>query len=67
MPLFDFTCRSCGARFEELMRGSDRDEDVECKACGAREAERLLSAPAAVGGAAAGGGGGGCSPRGGFT
>jgi putative FmdB family regulatory protein len=39
MPLYDFRCRECGERFEELV--SERDRPV-CPACGASEPERLL-------------------------
>jgi putative FmdB family regulatory protein len=40
MPIYDFKCRSCGDQFEELVRG---DEAPACPACGAADAERLLS------------------------
>ena len=70
MPLFDFECRTCGRRFETLLRRTDRDEDVSCPDCGRHDAKRLLSAPAAHAGSADGafraGGGGGCGSSG-FT
>jgi putative FmdB family regulatory protein len=69
MPLFDFECRTCGTRFERLVRSTDRDEDQVCPVCGKTDAKRLLSAPAAL--AADGGGrapsGGGCGGFGRFT
>lgn len=70
MPLFDFECRSCGKRFERLVRATDRDDAIDCPACGKTDAQRLLSAPAPIasdsGVRFTGGGGGGCG-RSGFT
>lgn len=40
MPLFDFACRACGHRFEDLVRG---DEPVTCPRCSATGPERLPS------------------------
>ncbi len=39
MPLYDFRCRRCDERFEELARA---DEVPACPACGAPDPERLL-------------------------
>src|SRR4030081_1699231 len=39
MPLYDFRCRGCGERFEELAAPGDLPA---CPACGAPEPERLL-------------------------
>ena len=45
MPIYEFSCRSCGHRFEELVGshvGLDA-ADVSCPECGAVDVERLLS------------------------
>ena len=45
MPIYEFACRSCGHRFEELVGshvGLDA-ADVSCPECGAVDTERLLS------------------------
>ena len=45
MPLYEFVCRSCGHRFEELV-GSHvgvAAAEVSCPSCGAADPERLLS------------------------
>ena len=45
MALYEFACRSCGHRFEELVGshvGLD-ESDVRCPECGAEDPERLLS------------------------
>ncbi len=53
MPLYNFECRHCGHRFEELVSYARRDE-VRCPACGG-EARVMVSSFAV-------GAGGGSSP-----
>lgn len=43
MPLYDFTCRACGATSELLVRGG---ATPACPACGSEALDRLLSLPA---------------------
>ena len=45
MPIYDFQCRQCGHRFEQLVRP---DESPACPACGAAGPERLFPFSAAV-------------------
>ena len=45
VPVYEFECRSCGHRFEELVGshvGVDA-EDVRCPECGETDLERLVS------------------------
>ncbi|CAJ0866107.1 hypothetical protein AMST5_01828 [freshwater sediment metagenome] len=54
MPLYAFRCQTCSHEFETLARF---EETPECPACGAAQAERLLSLiakPAAGGDTGAG-------------
>jgi putative FmdB family regulatory protein len=45
MPIFEFKCRSCGHRFEELVFSSLVDpKKIYCPACGKNESEKLMSA-----------------------
>jgi putative FmdB family regulatory protein len=44
MPIYEYTCKSCGHPFEELVRG---DEQPVCPACGQGDLERQWSVPAA--------------------
>ena len=53
MPIYEYRCRGCDERFEELVRNAD--VVVPCPSCGGREAERLLSVFAGVGGGSAAG------------
>lgn len=43
VPIFDFKCRSCGHRFEQLVR---HDVTPACPACQGVELEQLVSLPA---------------------
>jgi putative FmdB family regulatory protein len=45
MPLFDFQCRACGARFEALVR---EGYEPVCRACGAADLERLAASAFSV-------------------
>jgi putative FmdB family regulatory protein len=45
MPLYDFNCRKCGKKFEELVR---LGETPDCPKCGAANPERLFSMTAGV-------------------
>lgn len=46
MPIHDYRCRACGTAFEALVRAGAQPA---CPGCGAADAERLLSLPAAPG------------------
>jgi putative FmdB family regulatory protein len=49
VPLYEFSCRSCGHRFEELVGSHVGVEEagVRCPDCGAADPERLVSSVAA--------------------
>ncbi len=49
MPIYEYRCRSCGEEFEKLVRLRTREDEVPCKACGEREAERRVSSFSARG------------------
>lgn len=73
MPMYEYRCRDCGRRFEVLQRMGAGAEGVECPACGAENAEKLLSTFAASIAASSGPScagptsSGGCGGGGGFT
>jgi len=68
MPMYEYRCRDCGERFEELRGSNEGDEGMECPRCGESRVERLLSAFATsspTGSSPAGSSGGSsCGPRG---
>jgi putative FmdB family regulatory protein len=43
MPVYEFSCGSCGERFEELVgpHVGKREQDVRCPACDGVQVERL--------------------------
>lgn len=45
MPVFEFKCRGCDARFEELVGShvGTSAEDVRCPKCGSADLERLTT------------------------
>ena len=45
MPIYEFRCRSCDARFEDLVPPGTAS--VACPECGERDTERRISAQAA--------------------
>ena len=40
MPIYEYACRSCGQKFEKLVRG---DDTPACPSCKSVDLERLLS------------------------
>lgn len=40
MPIFDYKCRKCGAKFEKIVKSAD--EQVVCEECGGKAVTRLL-------------------------
>lgn len=63
MPIYEYVCEQCNARFEELVRSVDASKAV-CPECGSRQVRRALSVFATRVTESAGGGspnpGGGC-------
>jgi putative FmdB family regulatory protein len=45
VPIYEFRCGACGARFEALVEPGT--ESVECRRCGAARTARVYSAQAA--------------------
>ncbi len=71
MPISEWTCKKCGARFEILTFGPV-PEDPVCEECGSKEVEKQLSRFASSASSASSSGGssssgGGCAPGRGFT
>jgi putative FmdB family regulatory protein len=43
MPLYEYRCAGCGARFEKLRGMSEKDAPLGCPKCGEEKAHRQLS------------------------
>ncbi|MDD3642267.1 MAG: zinc ribbon domain-containing protein [Candidatus Krumholzibacteria bacterium] len=56
MPLFEFRCRRCGRRFEELVLSPA--QSVACPDCGSDEVEKEFSTFSSSGGCRPSGGSG---------
>ncbi|MEZ5357324.1 MAG: zinc ribbon domain-containing protein [Candidatus Zixiibacteriota bacterium] len=50
MPLYEYSCKECGHRFEELV-SSMSAENPPCPSCGNKQTDKLLSTFAASTGA----------------
>jgi putative FmdB family regulatory protein len=48
MPLFEYACRTCSQRFEQIRKFAERLDAPPCPACGAEHTVLCLSAPARV-------------------
>lgn len=43
MPLYEYTCGDCKSKFDQLVRTANRDDEIECPACGSAQTARALS------------------------
>jgi putative FmdB family regulatory protein len=68
MPISEWVCKKCGARFELLTLGGAKEEPI-CEECGSEDVDKLLSrfASTGTGDGGAPSTGGGCAPGRGFT
>lgn len=65
MPVYEYVCDQCGARFSKLQPMSAPREGYECPECGAHSTRRVMSAFSSAGSSS---GQSGCSSSGGrFT
>lgn len=70
VPIYEYTCKACKIKFEQLLKTMNSDSAVKCPQCGSKKTERAMSV-FAVGADAAkgpsshahGGGCGCCSAR----
>jgi putative FmdB family regulatory protein len=65
MPMFEYVCRACGERFEELRSARDEGPGPLCPECGSENVVKLVSAFATGATATPRGGGSGASSCGG--
>ena len=70
MPIYEYTCLDCNARFDALRAIKDADSPIACKKCESKHTKRALSVfyaqsgsrtVAGTGGGCAGCAGGSCS------
>jgi putative FmdB family regulatory protein len=58
MPLYEYACRSCARRFEEIRKFEERLQAPVCPSCGGTQTVLRLSAPGFVGAGATSAGSG---------
>lgn len=51
MPIYEYKCQKCGAKFETRRSINENDKDVKCPKCGTESPRRVFSAFATAGGA----------------
>jgi len=65
MPIFEFKCNSCNKVFEEIVFSSNTDSaNIVCPECGAKNADKLMSAFSSSTGASVGSGAASCGSSG---
>ena len=43
MPIYEYTCRECNAKFEQLVRTMSGEQKFQCPKCGSSKTARALS------------------------
>ncbi|RLA82039.1 MAG: zinc ribbon domain-containing protein [Deltaproteobacteria bacterium] len=43
MPIYEYRCLACGEVFEVFQGMGEKDDPLECKRCGSKDIERILS------------------------
>ncbi|AZR73115.1 hypothetical protein BBF96_06785 [Anoxybacter fermentans] len=61
MPIYEFTCKSCGHEFEKLCRVDYNLKEIQCPKCGANDVRKRLSLFGYKGSSTGGSTGSGCS------
>ncbi|MGE5575700.1 MAG: FmdB family zinc ribbon protein [Syntrophothermus sp.] len=66
MPLYEFKCSHCGAKFETLCSNATAQQGVKCVSCGSEGAQKIFSTFGYKSGSSSkvstgSGSGGGCS------
>jgi putative FmdB family regulatory protein len=61
MPFYEYQCKDCGKRFEQLVSISEASRKQVCPHCGGKNTEKQLSVFAATSCSFTGVSGGGCT------
>lgn len=43
MPIYSYKCKECGEEFDYLVFAKKDEEEIECRKCGSKNLEKLLS------------------------
>lgn len=67
MPIYEYQCQVCGARFDKLVRSIQTPMTVQCPQCGSQDCRKALSLFGTTGSSSTGssaGAGASCAPSG---
>jgi putative FmdB family regulatory protein len=54
MPIYEYRCKHCGAKFDKLVKLSTQLAEIQCPKCGAHKAEKAVSRLGLMGSSSAG-------------
>lgn len=54
MPLYEYFCKTCGKRFDKMMRFSEANSSPACPYCSSQETSKQITTFASVGASASG-------------
>ncbi len=43
MPIYEYTCTACNAKFDQLLKTMSGKETVSCPKCGSKKTQRAMS------------------------
>jgi len=43
VPIYEYTCKACNAKFEKLVKSAKAGAHVACPECGSKKTERAMS------------------------
>jgi len=43
MPIYEYVCQECGAKYEILVRSGSKEVQLRCPRCGSTRAEKAIS------------------------
>jgi putative FmdB family regulatory protein len=64
MPIFEYVCADCGAKFEKLILSASRERQLQCPDCGSKAIKKALSLFGTSGSGSSRGGASDCAPSG---
>lgn len=48
MPIYEYKCKKCDNKFEQILSASEAKKVIECDKCKSTNVEKVISAPAGL-------------------